>query len=1244
MKPAPRLLLASVLLYLRVSAGELELREDAAAHTISVFHAGAGPALVTQRARPDARPSVHPANSPAGPEGVFWAFLGMNGRDYLRNADGTHWRRAATAVLLPRGEEVRWSTTYDLLDAQGGRVLTETQTWSVRESGRRLLLDVEWSGEARVDVTVAAGDRGGLTLGRPPEGLAAVNAARQRDGRADRQRAVWLNISARPPGAAVASHLAILDHPRNPGYPAAWRVDAAGGSGPVRSLQGDWRIARGQRATFRHQIVLSTGAFADVALDDAWKAFTGERLDFALWVLAREEGRRAATLGAEEAVARMTVADGLEVKLAAAEPMITQAMAFCWDDRGRMWIAENRDYENRKAGFSGSGDSRVVILEDTDGDGKFDTRKVFLEGIPFPAAIAVGFDGLWLGAPPNLLFVPDRDRNDRADANIEIRLTGWGIQDRHETLNSFIWGPDGWLYGCQGYATRSTVGKPVDGGRILKPGEPFPEKIPVRDGQYIDGGVWRYHPTKDRFEVLAHGFSNPWGLDFDDHGEMFITACVIPHLWHVIPGGIYHRQGGKHINPHVYDDIKTIADHRHRSAHGGARIYLADEFPAAYRGRIFMANLHERALLTDILEPAGSGYIGRHGDDTLLANDPRWIGFSVETGPDGAVYILDWHDGDICGNDVLNKDTARIQRVAPKGLRGTSGLNLAAKSDLELAALQTHRNDWYVRRARLLLQERAAAGRLDPKVAPVLREQLARGTDAGRQLRALWALHVTGNLSAEELTRLLEHPAAPVRGWAVQLLSEDGPAPAAARAKFAAMARVETAATVRLKLASALQRLTPGDRWEIAGALAARGEDADDHNLPKMIWFAVEPLAAIEPARALALASASRLPLVTRFIARRATAAQAFDAVLAAISAAPGDGTRRTLLEGFRDGLGAFGRRELAAPTAWAPLAAQLASGTDPAGAALVRQISQMFGDPAATAAQLALLRDPKAPADRRREALQGLARDGHRPALDPILGLLGEPGLRRDAIRALAEFDDERIPQRLLADYAQWSAAEKAEAVLTLTTRQESARRLLRELRAGRVPKADVSAFAARQMQRVIGPGFTDFWGPLESPAGDRAAETARLKRLLSDDALATARPGHGRGVFERTCAPCHKLYDQGGAIGPDLTGSNRANLDYILGEIINPGEVIQEGYHLVTLTLRDGRTLAGNIAAEDERQVVLRTVGQETPVAKADILSREVSPVSMMPEGLLKTLSNEEVRDLIAYLRTTRQVALEP
>ncbi len=139
--------------------------------------------------------------------------------------------------------------------------------------------------------------------------------------------------------------------------------------------------------------------------------------------------------------------------------------------------------------------------------------------------------------PPNLLFIPDKDGDDKADVDeIEVRLTGWGIRDRHETLNSFIWGPDGWLYGLQGFATPSRVGKPKGKGLVLFGKSEYPERIEF-DGEPVDinGGVWRYHPTKERFEVVSHGFSNPWGIDYDAKGQLFITACVIPHLWHVIP-------------------------------------------------------------------------------------------------------------------------------------------------------------------------------------------------------------------------------------------------------------------------------------------------------------------------------------------------------------------------------------------------------------------------------------------------------------------------------------------------------------------------------------------------------------------------------------------------------------------------------------------------------------------------------------------------------------------------------------
>jgi putative heme-binding domain-containing protein len=475
----------------------------------------------------------------------------------------------------------------------------------------------------------------------------------------------------------------------------------------------------------------------------------------------------------------------------------------------------------------------------------------------------------------------------------------------------------------------------------------------------------------------------------------------------------------------------------------------------------------------------------------------------------------------------------------------------------------------------------------------------------------------------------------------VQLLCEDSAPDARAMEKFAAMAASDRSAVVRLYLASALQRIPHDQRWPIAEALVRHREDANDHNLPNLIWFGIEPLVADNAPKALALATGSALANITQFVARRATAAKQIDAIVDAVAAAKG-AARVALLEGLRDGLTSLGRREVSAPRNWAAAEATLLAGADAALRDLVTRIGQLFGDAKASAAQLASLKDASVVVERRREILQSFARDSYAPALAPTIALLDDAALRRDAIRALGAFDSPRVAEELLRRYGNWTASEKAEAVLTLSARKSTADPLVAALKKGTIPKRDISAFAARQLQRVVGPSFVDFWGQLAQPAEDKAADMAKWKRLLSDETLAHANPSHGRAIFERTCFACHTLYGQGGKIGPDLTGSNRANLDYILTEIINPSEVIQEGYHLVTINTRDGRTLAGNVVAEDDQQVTLRLIGQDTIVAKSDILARERSTVSMMPEGLLKTLSQEEVRDLIAYLRTTQQVPL--
>ncbi|NNJ26374.1 PVC-type heme-binding CxxCH protein [Alienimonas chondri] len=601
-----------------------------------------------------------------------------------------------------------------------------------------------------------------------------------------------------------------------------------------------------------------------------------------------------------EAVAKMSIPEGFEVSVFASEPDIAEPIAFCFDDRGRLWVAENFNYQTRRQ-HTDEPVSRIQILEDTDGDGVFDKKKTFTDRLTFTSGLACGFGGVFVGSPPNLTFIPDADGDDVPDGPPEPLLDGWGIQDRHETLNSFIWGPDGWLYGCHGVFTQSHVGKPGDGDA---------------ERQFIDGGIWRYHPTRKTFEIFARGLSNPWGFDFDDHGQGFATCCVIPHLFHVVQGGVYHKQSKPHVNPYVYDDIKTIRDHTHLSAHGGARFYLADAFPEQYRDRLFMCNIHEHAVLTDVMVPKGSSFIGQHGDDFLPTNDLAWVGFSVEIGPEGGVYLLDWHDQDVCGNAVKFPNSGRIYRVMPKGAKAIARPNLRALSDAQLVDLQAHSNDWYVRQARTLLQFRAASGELNASAVHAQLNDLFRtAATSPKRLRALWALQVTGGLNAERLQSLLDHEDEHIRSWAIQFLCdgssanafqdastvETSPVGRAVLDRFAAMAKTDDSQIVRLYLASAVQRLPFADRWPILAGLASHAEDVDDNNLPRMYWFGLEPMTPGHPREALKLAVGGKIPFLQESVARRLTTGTApANTVSAVQSQATRDRLIQTVAAGFR--------------------------------------------------------------------------------------------------------------------------------------------------------------------------------------------------------------------------------------------------------------------------------------------------------------------------------------------------------
>jgi putative membrane-bound dehydrogenase-like protein len=961
-------------------------------------------------------------------------------------------------------------------------------------------------------------------------------------------------------------------------------------------------------------------------------------------------------LTAKDAAARMTVPQGFHVQLAASEPLVHQPVAMTIDHRGRVWIAEAHNYPIRAP--EGEGKDRIIILEDTTLDGQLDKKTVFIEGLNLVSGLEVGFGGVWVGAAPYLMFIPDADQDDVPDAAPVALLDGFGYQDTHETLNSFNWGPDGWLYGCHGVFTHSRVGKP---------GTPDEQRVA------LNAGIWRYHPIHHQFEVHAWGTSNPWGIDFNDYGQAFTTACVIPHLFQVIPGARYHRQAGQHFNPHTYDDIKTIADHAHYAgnigdhawwghepliqadtsdaggghAHCGAMIYLGDNWPARYRNQIFFNNIHGNRVNMDRLVRQGSGYVGRHGDDLLLANDRWFRGINLRYGPDGSVYLIDWYDQNACHRvnpEIWDRSNGRVYNIA-FGIPDRKRVNLESLGDVELAKLALHRNDWYVRMSRRILQHRAMSGKLDAAAVKPEINSLLMHEDETRVLRGLWLGHVTGLLSEGQLLASLVHSSPYVNAWAIQLSCETGYVSELAQERMAELARQKGMdPIVRLALASALQRMPFGERWPLMEGLLQHGSDADDQNLPLVIWYGLEPLVAHDPAKALAAFKNTQIPLLRQFFARRAAADQnALQLLLTSLSEM--ESADQTLV--LQQLMIAFeGSVKVAMPNSWEPAYRTLSKSTENAIVDLADRLAVVFGDSRVFPNLRTILKDAHQPLAQRQRALQILVQGRDSEAAEALHAALETPELQSPAIRALAGLGNAETPKILLDGYSRLTPAAREDAIATLVSRALSAHRLLDAIDQGTIPRNDVHAYHVRQMTNLgeeeLSSRIEKSWGRVASSTTQQQAQIAQYKSNLTADALASANFSHGRMLYQKHCASCHKLFGAGEIIGPDLTGSNRADLDYILENLVAPNAVVGRDYQMNILLLLDGRVVSGLITRQTESALTVKTINDLVVIAKDDIEEQQLSDMSLMPNGLLDPLTPEEVRDLIAYLGSPNQVAL--
>jgi putative heme-binding domain-containing protein len=342
------------------------------------------------------------------------------------------------------------------------------------------------------------------------------------------------------------------------------------------------------------------------------------------------------------------------------------------------------------------------------------------------------------------------------------------------------------------------------------------------------------------------------------------------------------------------------------------------------------------------------------------------------------------------------------------------------------------------------------------------------------------------------------------------------------------------------------------------------------------------------------------------------------------------------------------GRRNVPAPAGWSAVYRKLVAGPDAEVHDKVLILSVLFGDPQALAALRKTAADAKAGLAARRSALQTLVEKRAPGLLVLLRELLAEPVMRAAALRGLAALNDSSIPALVLRNYASFSDVEKADAIGTLASRPEYALALLGAMEQGKVPPRDLSPFTARQLlgfkDRRVTDKLNKVWGSIRPPAQDRAALLARYQALTRPEALRKADRSHGRLVFTRTCATCHALFGEGAQIGPELTGSQRANPEYILSKVLDPNAVVARDYQVTAITTTDGRVLNGIIKEETDRTVTLQTPTELVRLSKADVEERARLTVSMMPEGMLAPLSDTEVRDLLAYLASPAQVPLPP
>lgn len=953
----------------------------------------------------------------------------------------------------------------------------------------------------------------------------------------------------------------------------------------------------------------------------------------------------------DEARARMKLPDGFRVEVFASEPMVRQPVAGCFDERGRIWVIEYLQYptpaglkpvtvdqylrteydrvpEPPPRGVRGA--DRIKILEDTDGDGRADKVTIFAEGLNLATGICVGHGGVFVGQAPYLLFYPDRDRDDRPDGDPEVLLKGFGLQDAHATVNSMAWGPDGWLYGAQG----STVTADIRGFSFQQ-------------------GIWRYHPLTRDFELFAEGGGNTWGLDFDAVGNAFGSSNGAFIAFHMVQGGYYWKGFAKHgplHNPRTYGYFDSIAyEGSKQGGHvtPGGIIYKEDQFPAEFRGAFIGGNLLSNAVYWHPLKARGSTFSGKHGGSLIEANDQWFRPIDLFTGPDGSVYVVDWYDkraSHLDPRDNWDKTNGRIFKVSYGQGRTVAPFDLLKNTSAELVAMQADPADWRAAQARRILAERR-----DASLIPDLTARLKGERDEVLAARWLWAVNACGGSSDELALQLLDHPAASVRRWSIRLMGDSGRCPAAFRDRLAGLVDSESDPGVIAQVASSCQRWGGSDSEPILSALLRRDFGRDDPYIPLLTWWAIEKQLRFHPDRVVALV-AHAIEGGNGPLAREAVLERLCRALI--VSEAPEDERRLVslasvaskeglpaVLAGLEKALEGGGRAEQSGTlSGWIGRVWEDAP-HDP----LLVRVAARLGHPEAVAEAGKVVADDSAPADRRLVMIGLLGELRREEGIDMLLRVArgdGAEPIRLAALRAAARSPDSGVASTLLGDYGKFPEGLRGAVLDACCDRPEWARLLLTALAGGTIPAKDLRDVQVRRMLGLNDPSLPPLieraWGRIPSPSGSGAAKRiAEVRGMLPEGDKGQA--ARGRAIFARVCSGCHRLFGEGEEVGPDLTGSTRNDLEFLLQSVVDPSAFIRNEYQGSTVVLDDGRVLNGMIVAESDSALTLVDSQRERhTLAKATVEETRPATASVMPEGLLDPLPDNEIRDLFRYLQS--------